>query len=430
MHGIRVHTLNRIHFRSLNKRAVLKLIRYTTGGISRAEVARRLNLSRSAVSTIVNDLLENKVIREGRSGPAKRGRRPILLEINPDNGFVVGVDAGATHLALFLCDLTARVLAEIELPMMIEMGPVACLEQLDEALDQLLARHGVSRERVRAAGVAVPGPVNQENGMVIAPPIMPGWDRYPIRSTLQSRWEIPVVLGNDAEFGALGEWALGAGRGEKFLIYLKVGTGVGAGLVIDGQVYHGACGTAGEIGHITVAEGGPRCSCGNRGCLEAVAGGGAIARLALQAVRSGQRTRLADIHPVEGIAAQDVAEAARMGDRVAQEIVAQCGKSLGTAIASLVNLFNPSLVVIGGGVAQMGDLLLEPIRETVAARSLKAAADSVRISGSVLGRRATGMGAVVQALDVALTQLSGLTSVSAYQKEVSTKRESPFTQAV
>ncbi len=234
---------------------------------------------------------------------------------------------------------------------------------------------------------------------------MPGWSNFPIRSYLEKLWKTPILLNNDAELGALGEWAYGAGRGERFLVYLKVGTGIGAGFLIDGQIYKGISGTAGEIGHVTIAEDGPMCTCGSRGCLEAMAGGYAIARKAQQAVKSGRRTRLSKIHPIESITAQQVTEAARKGDLIAQEIVTEAGELLGIAIASVINLLNPSIVVVGGGVSQMGDLLLEPIRLAVESRSLKVASESVRITTAVLGRRSSSMGAIVQALTMAIDSI-------------------------
>lgn len=252
----------------------------------------------------------------------------------------------------------------------------------------------------------MPGPIAGDGGIVIAPPIMPGWDNFPIRSDLHKRWGCPVSLNNDAELGALGEWAYGAGREESNLIYVKVGSGVGAGLLLDNHIYRGATGTAGEIGHMTIERDGPMCDCGNRGCLEVLAGGRAIAQQARRAVLSRQRTQLALVEPLDKITAKDVALAAGRGDLIAQLILSEAGEYLGTAIAGLINLLNPGIVVIGGGVAQAGDLLLEPIRQAVQSRSLKAAVQVVRITSAVLGRRSTSMGAVVQALSIYLHQLA------------------------
>jgi glucokinase len=223
---------------------------------------------------------------------------------------------------------------------------------------------------------------------------------------LENQWKSPVSVNNDAELGALGEWAAGAGRGERNLAYIKVGTGIGAGLLLDGQIYRGVTGSAGEIGHLTIEENGPLCTCGNHGCLEALAGGRAIALQAQDAIKAGSRTQLSNIQPIESITAREVAAAARRGDLLAQQILRQAGERIGVAIAGLVNLFNPGMVIIGGGVAQAGDILLEPIRQAVERRSLPASTRVVRITTAMLGRRSSSMGAVVQALTVALHRVA------------------------
>lgn len=392
------------NFKHLNKYIILDMIRFTPGGISRAEIARQTYLTRAAISSIVDDFILHQLVRETSQGLAKAGRKPILLELDPACGCVVGIDIGASHTSIVVADFSAHVLHEVEFPQDINLGPGVCLSEVDTRLRQVLTHLKIDLGNVLAIGVGVPGPVVSEAGAVSAPPIMPGWDHFPIRDHLQELWGVSVALNNDAELGALGEWAYGAGRGSNHLAYIKVGTGVGSGLLLDGQVYRGATGCAGEIGHITIQENGPLCSCGSYGCLEALAGGRAIARKAREAVLSGKRTQLATIDPIEAISARDVAEAARLGDLVAQQIVTTAGGYLGIAIADLVNLFNPSLVVIGGGVAQIGDLLLEPIRRVVRERSLRPAAQTARITAAVLGRRSSSMGAIVQAISLALHQ--------------------------
>ena len=391
--------------KNLNKYTVLDLIRFTPGGISRVEIARRINLSRAAVSALVGDLLATGIVREAESRNVHSGRPPIVLEINPERGYVVGVDFGATHLNLLVADISSRILEEADFEIDIQDGPEACLAVADTRIRELLVKAGIGLEDVLAFGVDVPGPIVTEAGMVVAPPIMPGWDRYPIRDTLEKKWERPVSINNDAEMGVLGEWASGAGRGERDLVYIKVGTGIGAGLLIDGQIYRGVTGSAGEIGHLTIDENGPLCACGNYGCLEAVAGGRAIAQQAQQAVQKGQRTSLSN-RPIESITARDVAAAARRGDILSQQILTRAGTHIGIAIASLVNMFNPGMIIIGGGVAQTGDIILEPIRQAVQRRSLPAATRIVRITTSMLGRRSSSMGAVIQAITIALRQVA------------------------
>ena len=397
-------TLPTQNVKNINKHAVVDLIRFTSGGISRIELSRQMNLTRAAITTIVADLQSEGLVREVESHYPS-GRRPIVLEINPERGYVVGIDMGATHVTILVTDYSARVVRELDETLDINAGPAVCLPRVEELVHRILAEAGLTLKDVSAIGAGVPGPVVAGVG-VSGPPIMPGWDGYPIRDDLAKRFGLPVSLRNDAELGAIGEWAYGAGRGERHLAYIKVGTGIGAGLLLDGQIYGGANGSAGEIGHVTIDESGPICTCGNRGCLEALAGGRAIARRAIQEVNSGRRTMLAEITPTSNIRSRDVIAAARRGDLVSQQIVSEAGVHLGTALASLVNLFNPSMVVVGGGVAQIGDLLLEPIRATVHQRSLLPASRSVRITSALLGRRSSAMGAVVQALSIVLHRLA------------------------
>jgi glucokinase-like ROK family protein len=399
------NTLRLKNRKNLNQRVVLDLIRFNPEGISQAELARQMDLTRSGVSGIITELNTKSLIEQIKIGETSGGRRPILLSINPKIGFVVGIDLGATHMGIMVTDFSAQVLHEVEQPFSLEADPESCIRQIDENLKQVLRYTNLDINQISAVGISVPGPVNYESGLMSNAPIMPGWDGFPIRSYLQQLWQVPVIVGKDAEMGAIGEWSYGVGRGENYLAYVKVGTEVSAGFILDGQIYGGKNGSAGEIGHITIKENGPKCRCGNYGCLQAIAGGQAIARNAGESIKRGQRTLLSMLDPTK-IMAIDVAQAAQRGDLVAQQILAEAGSYLGIAIASLVNLFNPGMIIIGGGVSQIGDLLLEPIRKTVMERSLSAAAMEVRITTAVLGRHASSMGAVVQAINLSLDHLT------------------------
>jgi glucokinase-like ROK family protein len=387
--------------RNFNKHSVVDLIRFARKGVSRADLAEEMGLTRAAVTVIVNDLIKNDIILETESRTTFSGRPPVVLEINPKRGLVAAIDMGATHLSVALGDFSARILEETEIAFRIDSGPEECLRDANRILNQLLQKRGLSANDLAGIGVGVPGPVVADLGTVMAPPIMPGWDRYPIRATFESEWNTAVTLNNDAELGALGEWAYGAGRGEKNLAFIKVGSGIGAGLIINQQIYGGTTGSAGEIGHLTIEENGPLCACGNHGCLEAFAGGHAIALQARKLVTSGKRTLLSE-NNADFITARDVVEAARRGDWDAQEILKRSGTFIGIAIAGLINLINPSIVIIGGGVAQVGDLLTGPIRQAVHERSLRASEHSVRITTAMLGRRSTLIGAMVQAINIGI----------------------------
>lgn len=387
--------------RNFNKHAAVDLIRFAGKGLSRTDLAEEMGLTKAAVTIIVNDLISYGLIIETESRTTSSGRPPVVLEINPSHGLVAAIDMGAMHLSVALGDFSARILEEVEVPFRIDNGPENCLKEADTILRELLEKRGLNPSDLLGIGIGVPGPVIAEQGMVMAPPIMPGWDRFPIRTTLESQWKTAITLNNDAELGALGEWAYGAGRGEKNLAFIKVGSGIGAGLIINQQIYGGTTGSAGEIGHLTVDENGPLCNCGNHGCLEAFAGGHAIASQAKKLVTSGKRTMLSEKN-IDSITAHDVAEAARRGDLPAQEILKRSGTYIGIAIAGLINLINPSTVIIGGGVAQVGDLLTAPIRQAVRQRSLRASEHGVKITTAMLGRRSSLIGALVQAINIAI----------------------------
>lgn len=389
------------NIKNFNKHSAVDLIRFASNGISRTDLAEQMGLTRAAVTLIVNDLIENEVIFEAESRAIPSGRPPVVLEINPKRGLVAAVDMGATHMNIAIADFSAKIIAEKSLPLDIRSGPRVCMPEVSRSLKELLAENGISQSQLMAVGIGVPGPVITDAGMVVSPPIMPDWDGYPIRKTLEQELGCAISLNNDAELGALGEWAYGAGRGEKNLAFIKVGSGIGAGLIINQQIYGGTTGSAGEIGHITIDENGPLCTCGNHGCLEAFAGGHAIALQAKKLVESGKRTLLSSI-PMENLTAQEVAKAARRGDLPAQDIIMRAGTFIGIAIAGLVNLFNPGAVIIGGGVAQSGDLLTTSIRQAVGERSLRASGRGVHITTAMLGRRSSLMGATVQAVNIAI----------------------------
>jgi glucokinase-like ROK family protein len=381
--------------RELNKDLILNVIREERL-ISRAEIAKRTRLSRSTVSSIVDKLLETGFIREQGIGESRGGRRPILLDFNPRAGFVVGLDIGATHLLAVVADLQATLLVTLEEPFSIEVGPERGLSQAVHMVEAALEQAGVSRSHVLGVGVAVPGPVDYAAGMVVSPPIMPGWDRVPIRDRLQGALGLPVYLDNDANLGALGEYAYGAGKNVPNLAYIKVGTGIGCGLIIDGRIYHGQRGYAGEIGHLTIDENGPPCRCGSFGCLESMASAEAIVRRAEMAMQAGQHTHLS---PHRRLTATDIARAAREGDALSRQLFEEAGRHIGVALAGLVNLFNPGRVIVGVGADETSDLLLDPVQRTVEARAMAGALADTRIVPAQLRREAVAAGAVALVLD-------------------------------
>ncbi len=300
-----------------------------------------------------------------------------------DGRAVVGIDIGGTKTLSAVVDAQGRVLARhrIETP---QRGPRDFVQVLARELSTLLGLAGLQKEDLSGLGVGAPGPLDPETGVVFEPPNLAGWRDVPLGTMLFNATGVPTFVENDANAAALGEAWVGAGVGVRDQIYITVSTGIGGGLIFNGELYHGASGTAGEIGHMTVEPDGPICTCGRRGHLEAVASGQAIARMAEEAVQAGRQTRLAALPP-GALTAAAVAQAAFDGDAVAREVYARAGFYIGLAVASLVNVLNPAMVIIGGGVSKAGDLLFDTVRRMVRERAFERPAEAARIVPAALG---------------------------------------------
>ncbi len=368
---------------------------------SRPELIARTGLGRAIVARRVEDLIERGLVAEGVPGPSTGGRPARQLTFRGDAGHVLVADLGATSIDVAVTDLEGRILGHHDEPARIEDGPERCLERVDVLFDALLRTTEAIPGRLWGVGIGVPGPVEFGSGRPISPPIMPGWDGYPIRERFVERYGAPVWVDNDVNVLALGEWRSGVAAGHDNVIVIKIGTGVGAGIISGGRLHRGAQGSAGDVGHIQISED-PSivCRCGNVGCLEALAGGAAIGRLGEEAALEGSSTRLGVALDQHGtVSAADVARAASAGDAVAVEILRSAGRRVGSMLASVVNFFNPSLVVIGGGVANSPDQLLVAIRDAVHRRSLPLATRDLLIERSSLGALAGVIGASSMVVD-------------------------------
>ncbi|HEY4189520.1 MAG TPA: ROK family protein [Candidatus Limnocylindrales bacterium] len=370
---------------------------------SRSDLVTHTGLSRSIVAQRVAELLDRGLVVEGDPGPSTGGRPPRQLTFRADAGHVLVADLGATSIDVAVTSLDGRVLGHHDEPASIADGPDVALARVEELFEQLLSTTRGLPGRTWGIGIGVPGPVEYSTGRPISPPIMPGWDGYPVRERLSARYDAPVWVDNDVNVLALGEWRSGIAAGHDNVVVIKVGTGIGAGIIADGRLHRGAQGSAGDVGHIQVSEDRDIvCRCGNTGCLEALAGGAAIARDGEAAAREGRSLRLREALDRRGaVTAEDVARAASFGDPVAVELLQEAGRRIGSMLASVVNFFNPSLVVIGGGVAQSGDALLASIREAVYGRSLPLATRDLQIRRSSLG----GLAGVIGASSMVVDQL-------------------------
>ena len=353
------------------------------GPLSRTQIAATLEVSRTTVAVEIGRLGELGLVHEVGPAASRGGRRSTIVDLHPDLVFV-GISIGATGMTVGLTDGRLAVRALRSCATDVREGPEGVLESAITLARSLLDEVGV--DRPVGAGIGVPGPVDFDRGVSVSPPIMPGWDRYPVRDVVSRALGCPALLDNDVNVLAAGELHAGVARSSRDFLFIKVGTGIGCGLVVDGTVYRGVDGCAGDIGHIRVEESGPTCACGNTGCLESYAGGAAIARDALAAARGGHSPDLAALLAEHGtLTAADVGHAAARGDQVSLDLVRESGRRVGQVLATLVSFVNPGLIVIGGGMTGLGHSLLAEIRSVTYRRSLPLATGNLPIVLSELG---------------------------------------------
>lgn len=369
---------------------LLRLLR-DEGPRSRAELGDAVELSKSKLAEELDRLIALGLVEAGGLAASRGGRRSSIVQIASQLRFV-GIDIGATSVDVAVTNGELGILGHVAEPVDVREGPQRVLGCALELLSKLRAQ-GLAPE-IHGAGVGVPGPVSFRDGAPFAPPIMPGWNKYPVREMLSQEIGCPVLVDNDVNIMALGEHHAGLAKSVEDFLFVKIGTGIGCGIVVDGRVYRGVTGSAGDIGHISVEEYGPTCACGNAGCLEALFSGSALARDATQAARTNRSPYLAQrLAEAGSLTAVDVADAAAAGDPVAVGMVRDGGRRVGQVLAGLVSFFNPALIVIGGGVAGVGHALLAEIRGVVYRRSLPLATGNLPIVVSELGDEAGVTGA-------------------------------------
>ncbi|MDB5998963.1 MAG: nagC1, partial [Rhizobacter sp.] len=386
---------------SEGERTVLETV-FWSSGASRTGLAALSTFSKSKANATAAALLERGLLEETGMQASSGGRRPETLRLARSMGVLVGVDLGATSLDVAVIAPDMTVLAHETESADVRQGPGAVMSRTRELMQQLLRHCEITKDRVIGIGMGVPGPVAFDSGLLFNPPLMPGWEGFSIRDYLGEDYAAPVFIDNDVNVMALGELWRSQRQVPNFLV-VKVGTGIGCGIVCNGEVYRGSTGSAGDVGHICVDPNGPRCHCGNQGCVEAMAAGPAVSRMAVDAAQAGESPVLAALLAEKGaISPIDVGRASRGGDAAANAIVQKAGALIGQMLASVVNFYNPSQVVIGGGLSHIGPLFLASIRQSVYHRSLALSTRHLDIHYAPLGERAGVIGAAVLALQETL----------------------------
>lgn len=300
---------------------------------------------------------------------------------------VVGIDIGGTKLATVVADKNGNILHKVRKPTESEKGPRHAVQLLLAMVDEVIDLAALRREDISGIGVSCGGPLDTKTGIIYSPPNLPGWDALPLKEMIESEFHIPTIIENDANASALAEARFGGGRGYDYVLYMTMSTGIGGGIVANGEIYHGANDSAGEVGHQILLPDGPLCGCGKYGCLEALCSGPSIARRAQEAIANQPHTKILALADgeIDRVRSEHVLQAARVGDALGMALVEETAYYMGWGIANLVNILNPQIVLLGTIAVAAGDMLLDPIRRTVTEMAMQRPLEAVKIMPAELG---------------------------------------------
>jgi len=378
---------------------IVDLVR-SGSAVTRPDLVRTSELGRAVITQRLEQLIALNLIIEGDVLAVPRGRSPRGLQFNRLCGHVLAADIGAQGIFVGLSDLAGGIVERVYIPHDVTTGPDHTLKVVTAEFDKILRNREDFDVHLWGVGIGVPGPVEFATGKAVSPPIMPGWNDFDIRGVVQERYGVPVWIDNDVNAMALGELRTGAAVNHRDVVVLKLSTGIGAGLISNGRLHRGSQGAAGDIGHVKVSDDpSVLCSCGNTGCLEALAGGWALAMRGAELVARGESPFLADRAQQHPLAAADIVAGAASGDRASVVLMTESARLVGDTLARIVNFFNPSLILLGGRLMLAGDAYLATVRNIVYSRSLPLATRELVIGKVALGERAALHGAVALALD-------------------------------
>jgi len=379
--------------------AILNTIR-EYGPVSRTKIAKIFKLSPATITKYVNGLIQAGVVKEEGRESSTGGRMPVLLRIAPEAMYAIGVDLGGANLRVVVVNLENNIVAKITKKTNADEGRDKVFRRVIDAIHEAIEHSKIEKDKIKGIGVGISGLIDHRRGVCLYCPNIEGWENVPVRRLVEEEFAIDTSVEDSSRAMALAEHWSGVARGIDNFIFVNVGIGIGCAIFIHRELYRGIGGIAGEFGHITIDETGPRCNCGNYGCLETLASGPAISRRARQAIGEGVVSLIEKLAEgnLESIAPEIVVEAAKRGDKLAFNIMEKTGEYLGIGIANMINIFNPELIVIGAGVSQAGDILLEPLKRAVKARALQLSSSMTNIKVSQLGDDAGALGAAIMVL--------------------------------
>ena len=385
-------TGNSKFLKAYNEAGILDLIRMRQT-VSRAELSKETGLSPTAIGVIVSSLLDKGYIHETGTGESKGGRKPVMLELKPDSYYSVGLDIDVDSIQFVLTDITGRLVHEGSVPLA-ENTAEGAVEASESCVTGIMNRFSISRERMLGIGISVPGMVDSISHRVVLAPNL-GWEDADPAGMLKERLQLPVFMENEAMSSAISENWIGACQKASNFVCVNIKSGIGAGIFTGGMPYRGTGGSAGEVGHIVVDENGPRCGCGNYGCLETMASTGRIIEKARKMVRQGVVSSLNDYENVDAMSLENIVAAARAGDGAAMNLLDETARYLGIALSNLVNTLNPSRIVLGKDFAVYGDLVMGTLRSVIDGKALRRPASNVELIISEIGDRASTLGAAI-----------------------------------
>ncbi len=386
-------TGNNKFLKQFNETSLLELIR-TNKQISKADLAQLTGLSPTACGIIVSNLLEKGYISEAGVGVSKGGRRPNLYELNPKSYFSIGVDIDVDYIRFILMDITGNVEYGDKISSGFGQSAAESIKLVEEKINQIIGRHKIREDRLLGVGVSVPGMIDNVTHEVIFAPNL-GWERVDLEHMMSSIGEFPIYVDNEAMCSAICENWIGCCTEQKNFVCINMKSGIGSSIFTDGNLYRGCCGSAGEIGHITVDHNGPRCACGNYGCLETLVSSRSMVEKAQRLVRQGLIADFTEASDIDSITIDDIINSANAGNEAARVILVEAAGYLGLAVANLINTINPSRIVLGKELVKFTEDILEHLRNIALAKALRYPASKVEILTSKLGDDTSAMGAAI-----------------------------------
>jgi glucokinase-like ROK family protein len=377
----------------MNKRNVINIIR-EKGPINKAEIARLVGLSIPTVMRLTDELIEKNLIRETGRGESTGGKPPLMLEFTPDSHYIIGVDIGTTHIKTIVMNMVAEIICKIETPTVVSDPPEQVIDRIVETISQAIDKVNVPLSKYLGIGLGMPGLLDASCGMVLFSPDFK-WENIDLTEPVKSRFGLPVYMSNVTRAMAVGEKWFGLAKDVENFMCVNLGYGIGAAIFINNCIYSGSSDSSGEFGHMTLEKNGPQCSCGNYGCLEALASANAMSKKAVFLIERGESSTILDLADgkTSNINAKLIFDAAKAGDGLGREIVREATEYIGIAISNAVNFIDPELIILEGGIAKAGDILIDGIKRIVERRQMKYAGRKLSIVASKMEEDAAAIGA-------------------------------------